>query len=372
MEPRVRYIVVGLFMLITGLAGLGFTLWVQNKGSLRGRNALIVRFESAAPGLRTGAPVTFNGVRVGEVTRLAFDKNNLSAVDAYLAIDRDAPVMAATQATLEAQGLLGAVYISLAGGDASKPLERGQGAPVIVAQGATSLSQQAREALDAVKSLVADNAAPFHDIVINVQSFADALGRNSERIDTILQGLDRTLGAGADKEAKPELFDLAAPTLSVDLSDLPEAALVVADPTTTASLDTQRLIVKTAQGQLSPQAVQWPDTIPRLVQKRVLQSLDLAGYRFATGPNDTTTPDYQLQLDIGAFQIAEGAEPMAEVTLSARLLGADGKVMERGVIEGRAPAASTEPQQAVAAMNKAFAQAMEALLAWCKASLQAR
>ncbi len=371
MEPRVRYIIVGLFALLTGLAGLAFTLWIQNKGSLRGRSELIVRFESAAPGLRTGAPVTFNGVRVGEVRSLTFDKTNLSAVDAHLAIDRDAPITAATQATLEAQGLLGAVYVSLAGGDLDKPLDRAKGAPVIVAQGATSLSQQAREALDAMKSMVTDNAAPFHDIVINAQSFAAALGRNSDRVDSILQGLDRSLGGG-DKEAKPALYDLAAPVLSVDLSDMPEAALVVADPTTVATLDTQRLIVKTAQGQLSPQPVQWPDTIPKLVQKRVLQSLDKAGYRFATGPNDTPTPDFQLLIDIGAFQITDAQHPMAEVTLGVRLLGSDGKVIERSLIEERAPATSTEPEQAVAAMNEAFAMAMEGLLNWCKVAIPAK
>ena len=368
MEPRVRYIVVGLFALLTGLAGLGFILWIQNKGSLRGRSELIVRFESAAPGLRTGAPVTFNGVRVGEVRRLAFDKTNLSAVDAHLAIDRDAPITAATQATLEAQGLLGAVYVSLAGGDLDKPLDRAMGAPVIVARGATSLSQQAREALDAVKSLVTENAAPFHDIVINAQSFAAALGRNSDRVDSILQGLDRSLG-GSDKEAKPALYDLAAPAVSVDLSDLPEAALVVADPTTVSSLDTQRLLIKTAQGQLSPQAVQWPDTIPKLLQRRVLQSFDKAGYRFATGPNDTPTPDVQLLIDIGAFQITDAPQPMAEVTLAVRLVGSDGKVIERSGIEGRAPAVSTEPEPAVAAMNAAFGKAMDALLSWCKGAL---
>ena len=340
MEPRVRYIVVGLFALLTGLAGLGFILWIQNKGSLRGRSELIVRFESAAPGLRTGAPVTFNGVRVGEVRRLAFDTTNLNAVDAHLAIDRDAPITAATQATLEAQGLLGAVYVSLAGGDLDKPLDRAKGAPVIVAQGATSLSQQARATLDAVKSLVADNASPLHDIVINAQSFAAALGRNSDRVDSILQGLDRSLGGG-DKEAKPALYDLAAPSLSVDLSEMPEAA-------------------------------QWPDTIPKLVQKRVLQSLDNAGYRFASGPNDIATPDVQLLIDIGAFQIADAQPPIAEVTFAVKLLGFDGKVIKRGVIEGRAPAASTEPEPAVASMNQAFARAMEALLNWCKGALPVR
>ena len=46
--------------------------------------------------------------------------------------------------------------------------------------------------------------------------------------------------------------------------------------------------------------------------------------------------------------------------------------IERSVIEGRAPAASTEPEQAVAAMNAAFAKAMEALLDWCKGALPAK
>ena len=266
---------------------------------------------------------------------------------------------------------MGAVYVSLAGGELDKPLDRAKGVPVIVAQGATSLSQQAREALDAVKSLVAENAAPLHDIVINAQSFAAALGRNSDRVDSILLGLDRSLGGG-DKEAKPALYDLAAPVVSVDLSDMPEAALVIADPTTVATLDTQRLLIKTAQGQLSPQAVQWPDTIPKLLQKRVLQSLDKAGYRFATGPNDTPTPDFQLLIDIGAFQITDAPQPMAEVTLAVRLIGSDGKVIERGVIEGRAPVMSTEPEQAVAAMNAAFGKAMDALLSWCKGALPAK
>ncbi len=371
MEPRVRYIVVGLFALLIGLAGLGFALWIQNKGSLRGRDELIVRFETVAPGLRAGAPVAFNGVRIGEVTRLSFDKSNLSAVNAHLAIERDAPITSATQATLEAQGLLGAVYVSLTGGDADKPLDRAKGAPVIVARAATSLQQQARETLDAVKMLVTDNAEPLHDIVINAQSFAAALGRNSGRIDSILQGLDRTLGGG-DKEAKPVLYDLTAPDVNIDLSNMPEAALIVADPTTVASLDTQRLIIKTAQGQLQPQAVQWPDSIPKLVQKRVLQSFDKAGYRFATAPSDTPTPELQLQIDISAFQMAEAQTPLAKVRFSVRLIGEDGKVIGRGEIQGEAPAPSTEPEAAVAAMNEAFGKAMEALLEWCKTALPAR
>jgi hypothetical protein len=47
-------------------------------------------------------------------------------------------------------------------------------------------------------------------------------------------------------------------------------------------------------------------------------------------------------------------------------------VIERGVIEGRAPAVSTEPEPAVAAMNAAFGKAMDALLSWCKGALPAK
>ena len=94
----------------------------------------------------------------------------------------------------------------------------------------------------------------------------------------------------------------------------------------------------------------------------------LAGIQF------THVVDFMIMMPLGPqltalFQITDAQELMAEVTLSVRLVGADGKVIERSVIEGRAPPASTEPEPAVAAMNAAFAMAMEALLNWCKGAL---
>lgn len=101
MELHVRYVLVGLFVLVLTLAGLSFGLWIQNRGIVQEKLHLIVRFEGAASGLRVGAPVTFNGVRIGEVARLEFDRNDLEAVNAHLDVDSQAPITGSTQAVLE-------------------------------------------------------------------------------------------------------------------------------------------------------------------------------------------------------------------------------------------------------------------------------
>ena len=365
MEPRVRYIVVGLFALLSGLAGLFYALWIQNKGSVHDRMAILVRFEGTAAGLRGGAPVTFNGVRVGEVTKLTFEPSNPNGVMAFLALDPSTPVNAATQVGLESQGLLGAVYVSLTGGDPGQPLTvaSGQTLPMLTARATTSLTQEARDALQGVKSLVSDNSAPFHEVVTNIQSFSAVLARNSDRVDNILQGLERTM-AGGEKSVKLPMYDLVAPASVVKFGAEKEMVLVVNDPTAVVALDTQRLLHETAGGQISPQAVEWPDTIPKLVQKRIVQSFENAGYRFAVPPSDNANADYQLFVEVRAFQIVDGQEPAARVELGLRLAGQDGRIVDQHTISARSPAKAPDPESAVQAINQAYAQAMHDLLAW--------
>src|SRR4051812_45367325 len=101
METRVRYVVTGLFALVTLLAAIFFLLWLQNAGSLRARQELVLHFDGPATGLRAGAPVTFNGIRIGEVTRISFDASNPGAVIARLSIQSSTPVSRDTKADLD-------------------------------------------------------------------------------------------------------------------------------------------------------------------------------------------------------------------------------------------------------------------------------
>ena len=106
METKANYIVTGAFTLAVIVGAFGFIYWFQNTGSSGPRSAYRVVFDGSVSGLRTGASVTFNGIRVGEVSELALDANNPRKVDALIMLDRAVPVRADTKVrSLISQGL---------------------------------------------------------------------------------------------------------------------------------------------------------------------------------------------------------------------------------------------------------------------------
>ena len=56
-----------------------------------------VVFQGPIGGLRSGASVMFNGIRVGEVTELSLDPNDPKQALATISIDTDTPVRADTR-----------------------------------------------------------------------------------------------------------------------------------------------------------------------------------------------------------------------------------------------------------------------------------
>ncbi len=117
METKASYIVTGAFTL-TVIAGVfGFLYWVQNgAGGGSERSTYRVVFAGSVSGLRPGAAVLFDGMRVGEVTKLALDPHDPRRVEALIALDRATPVRADTKVALAFQGLTGLADVSLAGG----------------------------------------------------------------------------------------------------------------------------------------------------------------------------------------------------------------------------------------------------------------
>ena len=80
-------------------------------------------FDGSVSGLRTGASVLFNGIRVGEVTDLKLDPEQAAAGDRHhRRSTRRSPVRADTEIGLEFQGLTGIASIALKGGSADKPV----------------------------------------------------------------------------------------------------------------------------------------------------------------------------------------------------------------------------------------------------------
>src|SRR5262245_3928547 len=107
MEIRARYLLIGLFVLAVIVGGFGFISWINPTGGLAPRTTSRVAFEGPVSGLLRGSAVLFNGIKVGEATRLEFDPSNPHGVSALVAIDSRVPVRADTAVGLDFRGLTG-------------------------------------------------------------------------------------------------------------------------------------------------------------------------------------------------------------------------------------------------------------------------
>jgi phospholipid/cholesterol/gamma-HCH transport system substrate-binding protein len=202
METRANYVLIGAFTLAVVLGVFGFVYWFQNIGGTGERAFYRVQFEGSVSGLRTGATVLFNGIKVGEVTELKLDPQKPKQVVAGISIDKNVAVRADTEISLEFQGLTGISALSLKGGDPAKPPLAGgktvkDDQPVMIAPpGATQdVTAAARDALHKVQELIEDNQKAIKAALANIEKFTDTLARNSDHIDSTLASIDKFTGA---------------------------------------------------------------------------------------------------------------------------------------------------------------------------------
>src|SRR6201992_793544 len=196
METRANYVLIGSFTLAVIAAAFGFVLWFQSLHTTKARMPLLVIFEGPAAGLRNGASVNFNGIRVGEVVSVKLD--NPRRVGARAMVENTAPVRKDTFVGLEFQGLTGVAAISLKGGDEAAPpvpLDE-DGIRVLTADPnrLQDVTEAIRGTLQNINKIVADNQVAVKNSLANLETFTQSLSRNSEKIDNIMARLDGVMG----------------------------------------------------------------------------------------------------------------------------------------------------------------------------------
>jgi phospholipid/cholesterol/gamma-HCH transport system substrate-binding protein len=200
METRANYVLIGSFTLAVIAAAFGFVLWFQSLHTTKARAPLRVIFEGNAVGLRNGAAVNFNGIRVGEVVSVKLD--NPRRVVALAMVENSAPIRKDTRVGLEFQGLTGIAAISLKGGaENAPPVPLGEdGIPVLTADPnqLQDVTEAIRGTLQNINKLVADNQEAVKDSLQNLQTFTASLARNSERLDNVMTRVDGVMGQADD------------------------------------------------------------------------------------------------------------------------------------------------------------------------------
>jgi phospholipid/cholesterol/gamma-HCH transport system substrate-binding protein len=247
------------------------------------------------------------------------------------------------------------------------------GPPILIADPSAgqSMTEAARQALRRLDALLADNAGDLKSAISNLNAFTGALARNSDRVDGILTGLERMTGSGSAKATTPTYYNLTAPRLFPPSERAAKSQLVVLEPTALVALDTQRIVVSpSVPAAESPDNAQWSDTIPKLVQAKIVQSFENSNYLGAVArPMEGLNADYQLAIDLRTFQVSTEAAPgtsgsVAQVEFAAKIIGENGRIVSSRTFEATATASDPKAPAAAAALDQAFSRAVTDLVIW--------
>ena len=169
MEKNANYALVGLSSLILFVGLVIFVVWLARLQFTRDYDTYDILFQGPVRGLSQGGEVHFNGIKVGEVTKIALDRTNPARVIARARVTSDVPIRVDSFATLEPQGITGINYVQITAGTPSKPLLKDtvprEQIPVIRSQRSTlsdllegggTVLTRTIEALDRVNRVLSD------------------------------------------------------------------------------------------------------------------------------------------------------------------------------------------------------------------------
>lgn len=164
----------------------------------------------------------------------------------------------------------------------------------------------------------------------------------------------------------PNMYDLSAAT--PPRARAVRAQFRVGQPTATADLDSDRILVRNGQSLATLADARWPQQLPQLFRARLAQSFQNAGLtRFIDGLS--ATADYEVDLDIRAFELdAEAKEVHVDVAAWIVALGS-GRIVADRIFTLRTPVASTGPSDVAAAMNQAASTVMTEIVAFVARAL---
>ncbi|HEY4202754.1 MAG TPA: ABC-type transport auxiliary lipoprotein family protein [Devosiaceae bacterium] len=166
----------------------------------------------------------------------------------------------------------------------------------------------------------------------------------------------------------------ATPPLTYDLGSTSAGAIrrrssrtvVITQPLAVQTYDSQRVVVREPGNILSylPDA-QLADTLPRLVQTRMLQTFEASKFPNIGRPDDQLTVDVTLATEITAFEIDVAKGNVASVTINAKLVDEERRqIFASKTFSASKPATLSPTSSAIMALDDALKDVMSQILLW--------
>ncbi len=189
MERNANYALVGLIFTTLLVALVVFVVWLAGSRFTRHKDVYDVIFPGPVHGVAAGGEVDFNGIKVGQVSKITLDPRNAQYVVARIDVTPDVPIKTDSIASLEPQGITGVNFIQISPGTARAhrlidtvaddevpriPGKRDALADLLAGGG--SVIQNAAEALDRVNLLMSRrNIAALGGTLTNLETVTGAL-----------------------------------------------------------------------------------------------------------------------------------------------------------------------------------------------------
>lgn len=233
METQARYVLIGFFSLLIVAAAMLAILWT-GKVQVDQEYVYYETSFNEVTGLNTGSDVRYQGVPVGQVSRIRIDRERPTEVlvTLQIVVNDDIVILDTTTASLEQQGLTGVGFIQLTNPPTSgNPLPRvfdpNADHPAIpsVQSSLQSLFSSAPRLLSNADRLITDlrgvvdeeNRKQIAAILENIATLTGALARREAEIEEILRN-SAVLTANAAETAT------AVTALAKDLQGLSDTA----------------------------------------------------------------------------------------------------------------------------------------------------
>ncbi|MBA3537412.1 MAG: MCE family protein [Tatlockia sp.] len=200
MEAKTNHTLVGLAVVILAGALIAAGLWLSVGFEQKKYYTYAVYMREAVSGLNEQAPVKFNGVKVGFVSKIELNQQDPRQVVILLSIEEGTPITAGTAATLISQGITGNSFVGLSTSSSDlTPLTAApnQSYPIIPAK--PSIFNQLDRVLKEVSENVGqvskkldqvfstENIQNFNASLANIKTFTQALAANSKHLDHSLK-----------------------------------------------------------------------------------------------------------------------------------------------------------------------------------------
>jgi len=161
METKAHYALVGFFAIALTAAVALFAVWLGQLRFNQDFSEYDVVFQGPVRGLTEASEVRFNGIKVGEVTRLTLDRNDASLVIARVRVAAQTPVLRDSVAQLEPQGITGLSYIQITAGSPDSP-------PLIASTGEIPRLNSQRAQLESLISSSEDIARSASEAIAQI------------------------------------------------------------------------------------------------------------------------------------------------------------------------------------------------------------